>query len=103
MLLVSYMLVDENFAPSTFAGIITAVATVITALGGLILAFAVIIPILRRTKAVEDKIDGVHKIVNQQQTDLRNYIRALQRSIKDQGGSIPIDQSITPSPDEESL
>lgn len=66
----------------SIAGIITAIATVITAIGGLLL-------ILRQTR----KIDDVHKIVNQQQTDLRNYQGALIRALREKGITVPIDQS----------
>ena len=74
--------------PGSYSGIVTAIATVITALGGLILAFAVIIPILRNVKQV-------HTIVNQQQTDLKNYQAALIRALHDAGIKVPLDQSAT--------
>lgn len=67
---------------SAFAGVFTAVALVISAVAGLI-----------AVRRAERKIDTVHTIVNQQQTDLRNYIRALQRALIHEGIDIPVDQS----------
>ena len=98
--------------PSTTAGVITATATVITALGGLVLAFSVLIPILRNSKeakaaAIEardtaaqasSKTDEVHKIVNQQRTDMIRYTEALIRTLRAAGIEVPIDQSI-PEPE----
>ena len=68
------------------AGSITAIATVITALGGLVLAVGVLIPILRTTRST-------HKIVNQQRTDMMNYQRALIKALQSAGIDIPDDQS----------
>jgi len=86
------MLADT--APSTGAGIITAIATVITALGGLILAFSVLLPILKQVKQV-------HTIVNQQRTDQQRYNIALVELLKKHGIEVPIDQSlpVTHAPD----
>jgi hypothetical protein len=72
---------------SSLAGIITAVASMITALGGLVLAFTVLIPLLRTARST-------HKIVNQQHTDLVNYKRALVRALEAAGITVPIDQSV---------
>jgi predicted amino acid-binding ACT domain protein len=74
-------------APSTGAGIVTAIATVITALGGLILAIAVLIPNLRTTRTI-------HTIVNQQRTDAQRYNIALSELLKKHGIEVPIDQSL---------
>lgn len=93
---------------SSLAGIITAVATVITALGGFALALGVLIPILRITKEAKRasvqardmavstgvKADAVHKIVNQQRTDMLRYTEALVRALKSAGVEVPVDQSI---------
>lgn len=72
--------------PSSAAGIITAVGTMITAMGGLVLAFTVLIPLLRTARAT-------HKLVNQQHTDLKNYQRALVRALVDNNIPVPVDQS----------
>lgn len=68
------------------APIITAVAATITALGGLIVVLTVFLPMLRITK-------HTNHLVNQQQTDLRNYIRALREALTAAGIEIPQDQS----------
>jgi hypothetical protein len=77
-------------AASSLAGIFTAFASVLTACGLVVTALAG----YRRSKTVEDKVDQVHKIVNQQHTDTMNYQRALIRALEDRGIKVPIDQSI---------
>jgi hypothetical protein len=72
---------------STVVGIITACATLATALGGTIGAFTLLLPLLRQTREV-------HKIVNQQQTDLRHYQRALVAALERAGIEVPVDQSL---------
>jgi hypothetical protein len=72
---------------STLAGVITAVSTLFLAIGGVITAFTVLIPILRQTKST-------HKIVNQQRTDMLRFQRALIRALTDAGIEVPIDQSV---------
>jgi hypothetical protein len=79
---------------STLAGIITASAAVFTALGGLILAIGVLIPILRATRATGAKVDLVHVIVNQQRTDSQRYAIALVSALRAHGIDIPVDQSL---------
>jgi hypothetical protein len=76
---------------SSVAGIITAVATGLTALGGVIATLAVLIPILRGTREI-------HKIVNQQRTDMENFQRALIRALIDAGVPVPVDQSLPKTP-----
>lgn len=78
---------------STAAGVISAVAAVFTAVALVITAVATLI----RSRKVEAKVDQVHKIVNQQHTDLKNYQRALIRALEAHGITIPVDQSIEPS------
>ena len=79
-------------APVSVTGIITAFATVITALGGLLLAVAVLLPLLRETRSV-------HKIVNQQRTDMMRYQRALLALLKAHNIEPPVDQSLDPPDD----
>jgi Flp pilus assembly protein TadB len=74
---------------SSVAGVITAVATVLIALGGVITAVGVLLPILRGTRQI-------HKIVNQQRTDMENFQRALIRALTDAGVPVPVDQSLPP-------
>lgn len=85
------------------ADIITAFATVLTAVGGLVLAFAVLLPILRKTKTTEVAVvaalvatEQVHTMVNQQRTDAQRYQEALVRALHSAGVEVPIDQSIAP-------
>lgn len=80
-------------APSTFAGIITATASVITALALLFAALPALIKVLRRTKETREAIAEVHVIVNQQRTDLTNYQAALIRALKAASVEVPLDQS----------
>jgi len=91
---------------SSLAGIITAVATVVSAAGGLFLALAVFLPIMRETRvaarASVATLDEVHTIVNQQRTDMTNFNRALIRALNDAGVPVPIDQSVAPVVDKPS-
>jgi hypothetical protein len=49
-------------------------------------------------EATTEKVQEVHKIVNQQRTDMTNYQEALKRALSAAGIEIPIDQSLpTPS------
>jgi ABC-type transporter MlaC component len=75
---------------TTVVGIITAVGTLLTALALVINA----ITARRRDKRIENKVDTVHKIVNQERTDRMNYQRALIRALQDRGIEVPIDQSV---------
>jgi hypothetical protein len=88
-------------AGSSIASIITACATLVIAVGGVVTALTLFIPILRNAKeAVKnskdavDKTNEVHTIVNQQKTDMQNYQRELIATIQEGGLRIPRDQSI---------
>jgi len=81
-------------ASSTFAGIITAMATIMTALGVLITAIALLIPILRNTRETNAQVGTIHTIVNQQRTDAQRYNIALAQLLRKHGIEIPIDQSL---------
>lgn len=92
---------------SSVAGVITAIATVITALGGLFLALAVFLPTLRAAKSAEIKAaraevtaTATHVLVNQLSTDKDNYIAALRRELITNNIPVPLDQSMgtPPSP-----
>lgn len=69
-----------------WAAIITAGASAITAVGGVIVAFTVLIPSLRIVK-------NTHTLVNQSHTDAINYQNALIRALKDKGIDVPVDQA----------
>jgi hypothetical protein len=90
---------------STLAGVITATATVITALGGLALAIAVLVPALRAARAAEansaktvTEVAKVHTIVNQQRTDAQRYQVALVEALQQAGIKVPTDQSLLVAP-----
>lgn len=71
---------------SSLAGVVTAFASVITACGGLVLSFTVLIPLLRTARST-------HRIVNQERTDRLNYQAALIRALESKGIEVPVDQS----------
>jgi hypothetical protein len=77
-------------APSSVGGLITAAATLITAIGGAILSITVLIPLLRTSR-------DTHKIVNQQRTDMQRYQRALINALDSAGVTVPTDQSLDTS------
>jgi hypothetical protein len=88
---------------SSIAGIITACATVLLAVGGVLTAISVLLPILRGTRdnaaalaANSTALGEVHEIVNQRYTDLNNYLRAVIRALEDAGVPVPVDQSLPP-------
>jgi len=65
----------------TVAGMVTAVATMVTAVGGIYLG---------------RRVQEVHKIVNQQRTDMMQYQKALIAMLKHHGIDVPEDQSTLP-------
>jgi UPF0716 family protein affecting phage T7 exclusion len=79
---------------STAAGVITAIATVVIAVGGLLSALTLLIPILRQTRALKTQVTQVHTIVNQQRTDMERYQRALVTALQNANVDVPDDQSI---------
>jgi hypothetical protein len=78
-----------EISDSSVAGIITALSASIGALATLATAFALLIPVLRNTREI-------HKIVNQQRTDMLRYQRALTKALIKEGIEVPEDQSIGP-------
>jgi hypothetical protein len=93
-------------ADSTAAGIISAFGTCITAGALVIGVLPAYLRARRETREMKAEIQAVkltgdqtHKIVNQQQTDLKNYNRALVAALQRAGISIPADQSL-PDPAE---
>lgn len=74
---------------SSVAGIVGAGAGVISAIALVIGALPALIKVLRQVREV-------HKIVNQQRTDMQNYQRALERALREHGIDVPIDQSVPP-------
>ena len=73
--------------PSTVAGIITAIAASITAVGGLTAALALLIPILRQVREV-------HTLVNQKASDDAVYQRDLIDALRKAGIDVPRDKSL---------
>lgn len=70
----------------TLAGMLTAIFTALTALGGVLVAFKILIPNLKQTKEV-------HEIVNQQRTDMQRYLKVLEATLTAHGIELPEDQS----------
>lgn len=87
------MLAAET-AVSTTAGIITAIGTIFTAFGGLLIAVSVLVPTLRTAKRAVAVVETVHTIVNQQRTDAQRYNIALSQLLREHGITPPIDQSL---------
>lgn len=79
---------------SSWAGVITAVATVFTALGGLVLAFSVLVPTLRKTRENVTAVNDVHTMVNQQRTDMMRYQETLVAALQKGGIEVPTDASL---------
>jgi hypothetical protein len=79
---------------SSLAGIITAFATLLTAIGGFIVAMKVIIPMKTETTKILTH-------VNQQHTDLVRRITVLTRALVKEGIQIPEDQSTLNEEDRE--
>lgn len=69
------------------AVIITAAATAVTAIGGLVLAFAVLIPTLRVGRET-------HHLVNQTRTDMLRREEVLIAALQAGGVAIPPDESL---------
>lgn len=87
--------------PSTWAGIIAAIGTMLTAVALVITAWTN----HRNTRRVECKVEEVqktgqevHKIVNQERTDRLNYQAALIRALEAKGIDVPVDQSAVAPP-----
>jgi hypothetical protein len=77
---------SQTFAKPSFANVITAISSLFIAITGLVVALPVLIKTLRIAKET-------HKIVNQQQTDLRNYQAALVSALHKAGVDVPADQA----------
>lgn len=70
----------------TIPGWITAGATLLTAVGGLLLAIKAIIP-------TKQQIDVVHTLVNQETVERKRYTRILIRALESAGIEVPEDQT----------
>ena len=79
--------------PSSFAGVVTAFATVFTLITAIVTAVTALMPILRISR-------DTHKIVNQQRTDMQRYQAALVLALKQAGIDVPVDQSLPVSDDQ---
>ena len=87
--------------PSSLAGIITAVATVLIAVGGLVTAVTVLVPILRGTRsnagsiaATGKAVTEIHVLVNQRLTDATRYNERLAEELVSHGIPVPRDSSL---------
>jgi len=73
---------------------ISAVASVITALGGLILSVTYVIPAIRTLKTTKDEVAKVHELVNGQATNQTIRISDLTDSLTHAGIAVPRDKSL---------
>lgn len=76
---------------STLAGIITACASLFIAIGGVITALGVLLPLLRSSREV-------HSLVNSASTDAKRYQAALVKALLKHGIEVPDDQSLPDVP-----
>ena len=81
---------------TTLVSIITATATFITAVTALFAVLPAVLKLRAEVKAGRKEVGDVHKIVNQQRTDMMRYERALVLALKRAGVEVPVDQSIEP-------
>lgn len=77
----------------TWAGLITAFFTMITAIGGAVVSFKVMLPNLRINRHVAKVAEETHVIVNQQRTDMMRFETVLKNKLAEHGIEIPEDQS----------
>lgn len=69
------------------------IVSLITAVGGVVVSFALLLPIFRKTKQLEQKTDEVHVMVNQQRTDAERYQGQLVKALEAHGINVPKDES----------
>lgn len=79
---------------TSVAGLITAIATALIAVGGVITSITVLVPILRGTRANTKQIVEIHTMVNQQRTDMSRYQERLIEALVAGGVAIPPDSSL---------
>lgn len=79
---------------SSVAGIITASASVFTAIALVITALVTLLPILRGTRQNAVAIGEVHTLVNQQMTDAKRYNERLMEVLVAHGIPVPRDSSL---------
>ena len=77
----------------SWAAIVTAITSGIIALGGLVTAFGVLLPLLRRVKHTEKVAVTTHELVNAKYTDLLRWNALLTQALLDNGKPIPPDLS----------
>lgn len=80
-----------------WAVIITALAGVFTAIGGLVLAVSVLIPTLRASKDALVRVAEVHQIVNSARTDMLRYQAVLVGALRQADVVVPADQALRPA------
>jgi len=82
---------------TSLAALVTAIATALIAVGGVITSITVLLPILRGTRANTRSIVEVHTIVNQQRTDAMRYQERLIEALITAGIAVPPDSSLRAS------
>jgi UPF0716 family protein affecting phage T7 exclusion len=79
---------------TSVATLVTAIATALIAIGGVITSVTVLLPILRGTRANSRQIIEVHTMVNQQRTDQLRYQERLIEALTAAGVAVPPDSSL---------
>jgi hypothetical protein len=79
-------LTGDKMNAAEIAALATAVATCITAVGGVIIAI--------RTSGVRKTVNETHELVNQRYTDLVAYQEKLVKTLQEAGVIIPVDRSL---------
>lgn len=104
------MIIAADSIPVTtsIVGVVTALATLVTAFSVLVGALPALLKLRREVLAqradvnhARSEVQEVHKIVNQQRTDMVRYERALVAALKRAGVEVPVDQSIDPGSQDE--
>jgi hypothetical protein len=79
---------------SSWAGVIGAIGSMLTAAGVLVTAVRLIMPLLSQAREIHVQAREIHTIVNQQRTDMLTYQRELIEALAAHGISVPKDRSL---------
>lgn len=91
------VVVDPLVIDPQWSLIIAALATVFTAVGGLVLAFSVLLPTLRASKDAVVKVAEVHTLVNSAHDALLQYQSQLVGALRDNDVAVPTDETHRPA------
>jgi predicted tellurium resistance membrane protein TerC len=79
---------------SSVASVVTAIATSVTTVGGVILTWKGLIPAIRTGKDTLRTAEETHHLVNQSRTDAAKYTQDLTDLLQSHDISIPHDKSL---------